>query len=406
MDFTLTEDQRHWGCVARRFARERVRPRARELDRLADPAATFPRDLVREASRLGLRTLKVPKAHGGGGVDCLTEVIVQEELAAGDVGFGMTLQHAWREGYILACGTTDAQRARFLPKFMADETCLMSFAMTEAHSGSDHKLRFDGTPEAGPQTRAERDGDEWVINGTKKFITNGNVATWIILMARTDFSVPWHQGISVFIVPTDAPGFRVARVMDKLGIRLNQNTELAFEDCRIPAGNLLSGVNDGLVYLAQFGAGSMAKEGAKALGVARAALEEAVAYARQRVQGGRPIVEHQAISQLFYDLATEIEMARGLIWRAAWAVDHAPEQAHQLESMAKIAGAEVAARVGVRALEVCGGNGVLTDHPMEKLARDALSMMHAGTGNHALREAMVGDLVARAPDSLGVDFGE
>ena len=405
MDFTLSDDQRHWGRIARRFARERVRPRARELDRLADPAATFPRDLVIEASRLGLRTLKVPKEHGGGGVDCLTEVIVQEELAAGDVGFGMTLQHAWREGYILARGTTDAQRERFLPGFMADETGLMSFAMTEAHSGSDHKLRFDGTPGAGPQTRAVRDGDAWVIDGAKKFITNGNVARAIILMARTDFTVPWHQGISVFVVPTDAPGFRVVRVLDKLGIRLNQNTELAFENCRIPADNLLSGVNDGLAYLAQFGAGSMAKEGAKALGVARAALEEAVAYARQRIQGGKPIAEHQAISQLFYDLATEIEMVRSLIWRAAWAVDHDPHAAHQLESMAKIAGAEVAARVGVRALEVCGGNGVLTEYPMAKLARDALSMMHAGTGNHALREAMVGDLLAGAPDSLGVAFG-
>jgi alkylation response protein AidB-like acyl-CoA dehydrogenase len=404
MDFTLSDEQRHWGRVARTFAQERVRPRARDLDRLADPAATFPRDLVAEASRLGLRTLKIPKAHGGAGVDCLTEVIVQEELAAGDVGFGMTLQHAWREGYILAAATTDAQRERFLPVFMADETCLLSFALTEPHAGSDHKLRFDGLPGAGAQTRAVRDGDEWVINGTKKFITNGNVATYVILMARTDMDVPWHQGLSVFVVPTAAPGFRVARVMDKLGIRLNQNTELAFENCRIPADNLISGLNDGLGFMARFAAGSMAKEGAKALGVARAALEEAVAYARQRVQGGKPIAEHQAISQLFYDLATEIEMVRGLIWRAAWAVDHDPHAAHQLEAMAKIAGGEVAAKVGVRALEVCGGHGVLNENPMAKLARDAISMLHAGVGNHALREVMVGDLLAGAPESLAPSF--
>lgn len=405
MDFALSDDQRHWGRVARDFARNRLRPRARELDRLADPAAAFPRDLVAEASRLGLRTLKIPKEHGGAGVDCLTEVIVQEELAAGDVGFGMTLQHAWREGYILAAATSDAQRARFLPAFMADETALMSFAMTEAHAGSDHKLRFDGLPGAGMQTRAERDGDGWVINGSKKFITNGNVATYIILMARTRPDGPWHEGISVFVVPTDAPGFRVARVMDKLGIRLNQNTELVFEDCRIPADNLISGLHEGLAFMARFAAGSMAKESAKALGVARAALEEGIAYARQRIQGGRPIAEHQAISQLFYELATEIEMARSLTWRAAWAVDHDPHAAHQLEAMAKIAGAEVAANAAVRALEACGGHGVLTENPMEKLARDAISMLHAGVGNHALREAMVGDLLAAAPASLAPDFG-
>ena len=207
-------------------------------------------------------------------------------------------------------------------------------------------------------------------------------------------------------MPTDTPGFRVASVLDKVGIRLNQNTELVFENCRIPTDNLLSEVNGGHAFLARFAAGSMAKEGAKALGVARAALEQAFAYAKQRVQGGKPIIEHQAINQLLCDLATDIELARTLVWRAAWAVENAPDQAPRLEAMAKLASTEAAARVGVRALEICGGVGVLKDHPMEKLARDGISMLHAGVGNHALRESMAGNLAAQTPACLAVDFGD
>lgn len=405
MDFALSEEQRHWRSLARRFAREAVRPRARELDRVADPEKTFPKDLLLEASRLGLRTLKIPKELGGGGADCLTEVIVQEEVAAGDVGFGMALQHAWREGYILATATTDAQRDRFLTPFLEDEGALLSFALTEEHSGSDHKTHQTGSLDDGPRTSAVRDGDHWVINGRKKWITNGNLARFVILVARTNREVAWTKGISVFVVPTDTPGFRVARVFDKMGIRINQNTELEFDDCRIPADNLLCEVDDGLAFLARYARGSMAKEGAKALGVARAALEQAVAYARRRVQGGKPIIEHQAISHLLCDLAMEVEMARTLVWRAAWAVDHDPSAASTLESMAKIAGTEVAAKVGWRALEVFGGVGVLKDYPIEKLARDGLSMSHAGVGNHALRESICEQFIRTvASEDLSADL--
>ena len=266
MDFALSEEQRHWGKVARKFAYESVRPRALELDRVADPSQTFPADLIREASRLGLRTLKIPKEYGGAGVDALTEVIVQEELSAGDVGLGMTLQHAWREGYILAAATTDAQRERFLPAFMNDDSALMAFSLSEEHAGSDHGARYAETLAAGPQTRAVREGDHWVINGHKRWTTNGNVAKFVILCARTDPGVPWPEGISMFVVPTDTPGYRVERVLDKVGIRLNQNTDTVFENCRIPADNLLGELNGGFAFLERFAAGSSAKEAPKRSG--------------------------------------------------------------------------------------------------------------------------------------------
>jgi acyl-CoA dehydrogenase len=384
MDFSLSEEQRHWQQVARKFAYEKIRPRARELDRETDPAKTFPADLVREASRLGLRTLKIPKQHGGAEVDCLTEVLVQEELCAGDIGFGMTLQHAWREGNILA-HAGESVRKRLLQKFLDDDLALPAFAVTEEHAGSDHKSPYFETLEAGPRTSAVRDGDHWVINGTKRWQTNGNIALFVILAARTNPNVPWPKGLSFFIVPADTPGFSASAPLDKVGIRLNQNADLTFDNCRIPADYILGEVDRGREFIHHFSAGSAAKEAAKALGIARAALEAGIAFAKQRVQGGKPIVQHQAIGQVISDIAMEVEMARTLTWRAAWAVDHAPDDLDRLESMAKIASAEAAVKAGVRCLEIFGGQGVLRSQPIEKLARDALCMMHTGAGNHAVR---------------------
>jgi alkylation response protein AidB-like acyl-CoA dehydrogenase len=384
MDFGLTEEQRRWVQVARKFAYEKIRPRARDLDRETDPAKTFPADLVREASRLGLRTLKIPKKYGGAEVDVLTEVLVQEELCAGDIGFGMTLQHAWREGNILAHASENV-RKHLLQAFLDDDTALPAFAVTEEHAGSDHKSPYFETLDAGPRTSAVRDGDHWVINGKKKWQTNGNIAQFVILAARTNPNVPWPKGLSFFIVPTSTPGFSASAPLDKVGIRLNQNADLTFDNCRIPADYILGEVDRGREFIHPFSAGSAAKEAAKALGIARAALEAGIAFAKGRVQGGKPIIEHQAIGQVLADIAMDIEMARTLTWRAAWSVDHAPHDTDRLESMAKIAAAEAAVKAGVRCLEIFGGQGVLRDQPIEKLARDALCMMHTGAGNHAVR---------------------
>lgn len=400
MDFNLSPEQRHWQQVARKFAYEKIRPRARELDRETDPAKTFPLDLVREASRLGLRTLKVPRKDGGAEVDVLTEVLVQEELCAGDIGFGMTLQHAWREGNIIA-HASEAVRERVLKPFLADDTALPAFAVTEEHAGSDHKTPYFETLDAGPRTSAVRDGADWVINGRKKWQTNGNVAAFVIVAARTNPNVPWPKGLSFFVVPTDTPGFSASAPLDKVGIRLNQNADLTFDNCRIPADFLLGEVDRGREFIHRYSAGSAAKEAAKALGIARAALEAGIAFAKQRVQGGKPIIEHQAIGQVIADLATEIEMARTLTWRAAWSVDHAPEETDRLESMAKVAAAEAAVKAGVRCLEIFGGQGVLRDQPIEKLARDALCMMHTGAGNHAVR-VRIAAMLARGGEAMAI----
>jgi alkylation response protein AidB-like acyl-CoA dehydrogenase len=385
VDFNLSEEQLRLQQVARRFAYDELQPQARELDRRPDVRDAFPRDLLRRASELGLRTLKVPREHGGLGADILTEVIVHEEIAVGDTGFAMTLGHCWREGWMLATFTSPEQRQRFLPEFMRDPTYVTSFAMTEDHAGSDHGLPYTEDPEAGVRTFAELRGEEWVINGRKRFITNGNVARLVVVVARTKMEVPWNQGISVFLVPTDSPGFRVGRVEDKFGLRLNQNAELVFEDCRVPRENLVSGLNEGQQFRIRFNRGSKSREAARSLGIARAAYEAASAYAHQRIQGGKPIIEHQAISTMLTDVAINIELARTLLWRAAWAADHDHPRSRPLEDMASLFASQMAVGAATTALEVFGARGSLRDNPIEKLIRDAHTMLPPPIGNTAAK---------------------
>jgi acyl-CoA dehydrogenase len=385
MEFSLSDEQLRLQQLARRFAYDELQPTARELDKRADVRDAFSRDLVRRASELGLRTLKVPREHGGLGADILTEVIVHEEIAVGDTGFAMTLGHCWREGWMLATLTTPEQRRRFLSDFMRDDTYVTSFAMSEEHAGSDHGLPYADDLEAGVRTFAELDGDQWVINGSKRFITNGNVARLVVVVARTRRDVPWNQGISVFLVPADSPGFRVGRIEDKFGLRLNQNAELVFEDCRVPKDNLVGGLHEGQQFRVRFNRGSKSRESARSLGIARAAYEAASAYAHQRVQGGKPIIEHQAISTMLADVAMNIELARTLLWRAAWTADNDAPRSRPLEDMASLFASQMAVRAATTALEVYGARGSLRDNPIEKLIRDAHTMLPPPIGNTAAR---------------------
>jgi acyl-CoA dehydrogenase len=392
MDFTLTPEQAELRATARKFAYEELKPASYIADRNVDPVDCFSPDLVRRASELGLRTMALPREYGGVDANVLTQMLVLEELCTGDVGFGMSLQHAWREGRALATLTTDEQRERFLPGFLDDPTALTSLGMTESHFGSDGAGHSDD-PADGPQTTAVRDGDEWVINGSKRWITNANISKVVFLIARTDHSVPWRQGVSLFLVPTDADGYKVGQIEDKMGIRMNPNAEIVLNDCRIPASYLVGEVNGGMAALARMGPGSKAKTGAKALGTARAAYEEALAYAQVRVQGGKPIFQHQAVGNRLAEMWADLEMVRTLIWRAAWAVDNREPDAGRLESMAKARASEIGVQVAIAALEIHGSYGIQRGGRIEKLVRDAAAILHTGTANDAIKSIVSRGLV-------------
>lgn len=392
MDFRLTDEQLHWQQVARRFAREVVAPVARERERLPDPRERYPWDLVRRADALGLRTLALPKALGGAGADTLTQAICLEELAAVDVGVAVDLDQTWKFTPILAELMTDAQRARFLPLFRDDPEAVLGLAGTEPEAGSDTWLpHLDAR--SGARLAAVRDGDAWVLNGRKHFINNGGEAKLLFVLARTDPERPVSAGLTAFVVQRGHPGLRAVRWQDKLGQRLSSNVEIEFADCRLPDEHRLCEPGQGLRFLAHVGRRSLAKTGALAVGVARGAFEAALEWVQRRVQGGRPVVEHQATQLRLSALLMQIEAARSLVWRAAWSADYAEPFDPKLGNLAKVFASETSVRVATEALQLWGGYGVMLDWPAEKFYRDAITVTHMD-GTNTVAALRTGALLA------------
>ena len=316
----LTSEQELIRDSIRAFAQERLAPFAAEWDR----NHTFPREALRELGELGALGMVVPEEWGGAGMDYMSLVLALEEIAAGD-GATSTIVSVQNS---LACGIpakygSDAQKETWLKPLARGEK-LGCFCLTEPHVGSDASAL---------RTTAVRDGNEWVLNGVKQFITTGREADVAIVFAVTD-KAAGKKGISAFIVETGTPGYTVARVEDKLGQRASDTAQIVFEDCAVPAGNLLGAEGAGYrIALANLEAGRIGIA-AQAVGMARAALEHALAYARERVAFGKPIAEHQAVNFRLADMAVQVEAARQLVWHAASLRD-AGEPCLKEASMAK-----------------------------------------------------------------------
>ena len=390
MDFTLSEEQQQWRALAREFAERTIRPDAQRRDRLPTAAERIPWDWIREADRLGFRTLGVPKQFGGAGADILTLCLVGEELAAGDLGFAVIMDQCWKMAHILSDAMTPEQQWKFIPPFVKDPEATFAIGFTESGAGSDHQGYYD-SPDIDFRTTAVRDGDAWVINGSKRYVSNGCMAKFYFVVTRTDPKKTLREGGSVFIVPSDTPGFRAGFFHEKSSQRLATNGTFHFENCRVPAANLLGG--EGLMsrLRAEYMPGSKAEAAATALGVGRAAYDYAMQYAKERVQGGRPIVELQAVAMMLAQMAMKIDAARTQIWRAAWLADHRQPEARTLGLLAKVNASETAFEACKLAAEILGGAAIMHDHPVEKYLRDAASFLHSdGTNQVCLLRAAQG----------------
>ena len=351
----LTPEQEMIRDTLRHFARERLAPNAAEWER----TRTFPREALTELAELGVMGMVVPERWGGAGLDYLSMVLAIEEIAAGH-GATSTIVCVQNS---LACGITlnygnDAQKERYLTRLARGEW-LGCFCLTEPHTGSDA---------AALRTTARRDGDHWVLNGTKQFITTGKEGQLAIVFAVTDPSAG-KKGISCFLVPTDTPGYIVARLEEKMGQHASDTAQILFENCRIPVENLLGQAGEGYkIALSNLEAGRIAI-GAQSVGMARAAFEAAVGYAKEREAFGVPIAQHQAVLFRLADMATQIEVARQMIWHAASLRD-ANQPCLKEASMAKLFASEMAERVCSDAIQIHGGYGYSTDFPVERIYRD------------------------------------
>ena len=363
----LNEEQRQIRDTLRAFAREELAPQAAAWDR----EHRFPREALKKLGQLGALGIVVPERWGGAALDHVSLAVALEEIAAGDGATStiVSVQNSVVCGPLNVFGS-DAQKEKFLAPQASGER-LGCFCLTEPQTGSDASAIA---------TRAERRGDAYVLNGVKQFITSGANADVAIVFARTD-KAGGKNGISAFIVETNTPGFVVARVEEKLGQRASDTAQIAFEDCAVPAANLLGREGAGYrIALANLEGGRIGIA-AQAVGMARAALEAAIAYARERQAFGKPIIEHQAVNFRLADMATKIDVARQMVWHAA-ALRDAGEPCLKEASMAKLFASEMAEQVASDAIQIHGGYGYVTDFPVERIYRDVrVCQIYEGTSD-------------------------
>ena len=319
MDFSLTEEQRAWQMKARKFADEEIRPISLQRDQIADAAKTIDWEIIKKGSKLGFRTAVVPKEWGGHGIDFVTQALVMSELARGDSAISKAFSQCWKWSHLIAKSCTQDQKERFLKRFLADDTFVLGKGITEPTTGSDNRLPPDD-PKSGVRLRAERQGDVWILNGEKTFIANGNVGKLFFLDVRTNPNVPPREGVTMFLVPRDTPGFRVGKVFNKSGWRFYQNGEMIFENTRVPHANIIGEVDGAYKNSTGDSSGDLFGDlelAANALGVCDAACEQALNLARTKTQGGRPLKEQQSVQLKINRMCALTEALRSFVFRVA-----------------------------------------------------------------------------------------
>ncbi|MCK4759186.1 MAG: acyl-CoA dehydrogenase family protein [Candidatus Aminicenantes bacterium] len=364
MSFSLTEEQLALQEMAREFAEKEMIPKAAKYDK----GDEFSEDVMQKAFEVGFLTCTVPEKYGGGEMNDLDTVIISEELAAGCAGMYTTMMvNALAYTPIILYGT-DEQKKKFLTP-QTEKMSFASFCLTEREAGSD----------AGAlKTRAKKVGKEYIINGSKCFISNGGLASFYVVFANSNPD-KGMRGLSAFIVPREAPGVIIGKEEDKMGHRASNTVELTFEDVKIPEANLLGKEGIGFIIAMRTLDKTRAPVGAAGVGVARAALEYAIEYAKNRKQFGKPIALFQNTLFKIAQMAMEINAARHLVWHAAWLMDEGKPCGKE-SAMAKAFGSDVAMKVTMECVQILGGYGYMKDYPMEKLMRDAkLLQIYEGT---------------------------
>jgi len=374
VDFELSEHHALLRNSLRQFFRERVAPLAREWDE----AERFPSEIVPELAELGLLGIKIPEAYGGAGLDMSAYAIAVEEAARVDGSLALTIasHNGLGTGHILAFGT-EAQKQKYLTRACTGEW-LAAWALTEPGSGSDS---------AGLRTTAVRDGDDWIIDGAKMFITQGSVGGFCVVLARTNQSVAAQRGITAFIVDTKARGYSASKKLKKLGCRSSDTVEITLEQVRVPDSERLGEVDQGFLDTMRILDGGRISIGAMALGLGRGALAMGLEYAKQREAFGKPIADFQAIQWMLADAQTELDAAELLIRRAAWLADRGQRFTSEA-SMAKLFASEVATRVCNNMLQIHGGYGYTREFDIERHLRD-VKLCEIGEGTSQVQRLVI-----------------
>ena len=386
MDFSLNDTQREWQMRARKFAAEEIRPISLQRDSIRHPLETWDWEIIRKGSRLGFRTTVVPKAWGGHGADFVSQALVMAELAKADSAISKAFSQNWKWSHLIAEFCNEDQKSRFLKPFLEDDTFTIGSASTEPNSGSDNRYPPLDDVKAGFRLRAERRGDEWILNGEKCFIANGSVGKLFFVNARTNFDVLAREGTTVFMVPAGTPGFRIGKVFNKSGWRFYQNAELIFEDARVPHANIVGEVNGGnRIRTGTASEFSDIELAANALGVCDAACESALNLARTRTQGGRALMEQQLVQLKIGRMHMLTEALRSFVLRTAWEMDQGGYSSVNTVLVMNFS-TDVIQEVTELNMAVHGAAGYTMNAETSKLVRDGIIWTHlAGDASQRLK---------------------
>ena len=364
VDLTLTDEQKDLRELAHNFAEKEIRPVAWDYDR----DATWPQEIIEKAWEVGLMNVHVGEEYGGPGLDYLSGCLIEEEMGWGCSGIGTSLVANGLAAAPVMIGGSEETKKKYLG-MLTEAPKLASFCLTEPDAGSDV---------SGMKTRAVKQGDKYVVNGSKCFITNGGYADWFTVYTKTDPEAG-HRGITAFVIDADSDGVTVDKKEDKMGQRASNTATISFDDVEVPAENMLGEENHGFKLAMMTLDSTRPGVSAMAVGIARAAFEFAADYSKERVQFGVPIAMHQAIQFMIADMATKVEAGRLLVWQSAVLLDQGKRNT-LASSHAKRFAADSAMEITVDAVQVYGGYGFIKDYPVEKLMRDAKIMqLYEGT---------------------------
>jgi alkylation response protein AidB-like acyl-CoA dehydrogenase len=375
MNFDLTDEQKFWQKTVHDFVAKEVEPKAHDVDVNSE----FNWEATRKMGPLGMLGLNIPEEYGGSGVDAISAAIAIEELGwgCGSTALAIAAHNGLGTSPIVLYGSEDLKK-KWLPLVASGENKLGALALTEPGAGSDLQ--------GGVTTKAVKDGDEWVINGAKMWCTNASIAEYIITLVRTD-AVGGSRSLSQILVPTDTPGLKIGPAEKKMGLHGSPTHAVTYEDVRVPLGNLIGEEGKGLHQTLATLDGGRIGIGAISVGLAQAAFEHAVDYARERKACGKPIAEQPAIQWMLADAATEIELARTMLYKAAWFKEQGRNY-NQEAAIAKMYATEMAERVCRNAIQIHGGYGYSSEYPVERMYRDA-RLMTIGEGTSEIQRLVI-----------------
>lgn len=385
--FKFTDEQIALKELAHEFFEKEVRPVAAEIDARPNPRDCYPRELVRKGSEIGLRTLALPEEYDGVGADLITQNLVFTTMCETESATGKIFSQCWKITRGIVQVGTEEQKKTFLTAFAKDHDFVCSVCQTEPNAGSDNIMPYDPPPRSGIMTTAIPDGNYYVLKGNKQLISLAGFSKLLVVYTRTAPDLPTSQGLTPFLVPADLPGISFGQVHNKLGWRLYPNGEIFFDNVRVPKEYMLGKLNKGLETQAKMSRGDL-ESPAVIRGICKAIYRIALEHARQRVQGGKVIIEHPTVGSMLSEMAMVTDVLEAYLFDIAYCVQNDPNYDRKKTRFGRIFARECFLRTIALGLDVLASAGIMRDHPMEKLVRDGLSILH-GAGTSSLLKSRI-----------------